>query len=242
MRDPFQVLGVSSSASEDEIKHAYRDLAKKYHPDLHPGDKKAEDKMKEINEAYAEAIQIKKNGGYHPNQYGSQQGSPYGWNPFDQSAWGAQGSWNPFGQTAWNTQSGWNPFGQETQTASESDPQLQAAMDYIQTGRYQEALNILQSMSGESARWHYISALAHRGLGNQVAAFSHARSAVQMDPNNLTYRSLLNQLQSTTSGYTQRGGSPFGRTACMSSPCLSLLAINFLMRCLCGGRGYFLCC
>ena len=53
-RDPFSVLGVSSSASEDEIKTAYRKLAKKYHPDLNPGDKSAEEKMKEVNQAYDE--------------------------------------------------------------------------------------------------------------------------------------------------------------------------------------------
>ena len=55
MNDPFAVLGVSSSATEDEIKSAYRRLAKKYHPDLNPGDKAAEQKMKEINEAYTQA-------------------------------------------------------------------------------------------------------------------------------------------------------------------------------------------
>ena len=43
--DPFAVLGLSSSATEDEIKSAYRKLAKKYHPDLNPGDKAAEEKI-----------------------------------------------------------------------------------------------------------------------------------------------------------------------------------------------------
>lgn len=50
--DPFQVLGVSPNASEDEIRQAYRRLAKKYHPDLNPGDKTAAQKMNEINAAY----------------------------------------------------------------------------------------------------------------------------------------------------------------------------------------------
>lgn len=51
-RDYYEVLGIDKSASSDEIKKAYRTLAKKYHPDLNPGDKTAEEKFKEINEAY----------------------------------------------------------------------------------------------------------------------------------------------------------------------------------------------
>ncbi|HLS53102.1 MAG TPA: DnaJ domain-containing protein, partial [Tissierellaceae bacterium] len=51
-KDYYKILGIDKNASDAEIKRAYRDLAKKYHPDLHPNDKNAQAKFQEINEAY----------------------------------------------------------------------------------------------------------------------------------------------------------------------------------------------
>src|SRR5215468_1460361 len=51
-RDYYEVLGLSNTASEDEIKKSYRALARKFHPDVNPGDKSAEAKFKEVQEAY----------------------------------------------------------------------------------------------------------------------------------------------------------------------------------------------
>lgn len=51
--NPYKVLGISNTASKEEIRKSYRALARKYHPDVNPGDKAAEEKFKEINDAYA---------------------------------------------------------------------------------------------------------------------------------------------------------------------------------------------
>ncbi|MEW6571469.1 MAG: molecular chaperone DnaJ [Nitrospirota bacterium] len=73
VKDFYKILGVSKDASQDEIKKAYRKLARKYHPDLNPGDKTAEQKFKEINEAYDILSDPKKRAEY--DQYG---GIPFG--------------------------------------------------------------------------------------------------------------------------------------------------------------------
>lgn len=67
-RDYYEVLGVSKGATDAEIKKAYRKEAKKYHPDLHPGDKEAEAKFKEVNEAYEVLSDSTKKARY--DQYG----------------------------------------------------------------------------------------------------------------------------------------------------------------------------
>ena len=88
MSDPYKVLGVSPDATDEQIKQAYRRLAKKYHPDLNPGDEAAAEKMQQINAAYEQiknpekATQSNPYGGYDPyGGYGRQsyeeEGDPY---------------------------------------------------------------------------------------------------------------------------------------------------------------------
>lgn len=71
MDDPYKVLGVSPDASDEEIKKAYRRLAKEYHPDRNPGDREAAKKMQQINDAYDRIKNPEKN-------RSSQQGQGYG--------------------------------------------------------------------------------------------------------------------------------------------------------------------
>ena len=172
INDPFQVLGVTSSATEEEIKAAYRKLAKKYHPDLHPGSATAEAKMKEINEAYSEAIKIKKSGGTYTGGY---QGS---------SQSGYQGGFNGFG--GFSGFDGFGGFQQEyqrrqsyqTQEKTYADPVMQAAADYLRTGRFTDAMRTLNQVIEHDAAWHALSARANLGLNNRIAALEHARTAV----------------------------------------------------------------
>lgn len=96
-RDYYEILGVSKSASDDEIKKAYRKLAVKYHPDRNPGDKEAEAKFKEINEAHEVLSDKQKRARYDQFGHagvGGAAGSPFGGsNPF------SGGNFNFNGQT-----------------------------------------------------------------------------------------------------------------------------------------------
>lgn len=74
--DPYSVLGVSPGCTEEELKTAYRKLAKQYHPDLHPGDETAARRMNEINAAYEQIKNPPKTGGFY-GQPGAGQNGPY---------------------------------------------------------------------------------------------------------------------------------------------------------------------
>lgn len=86
-RDYYEVLGVSKTASDDEIKSAFRRMAKQYHPDLHPDDKEAEAKFKEVNEAYEVLSNADKRAKY----------DQFGHAAFDPTAGAGGYSWSGFG-------------------------------------------------------------------------------------------------------------------------------------------------
>ena len=214
--DPYKVLGLDRNASDEDVKRAYRALAKKYHPDLNPGDQEAARRMQEVNAAYE---QIR-----NPEKFRQQS----------QSQGGAYG--DPF--TGW-----YDPFtGYRQQTQQQTGDQYQrAAEQYIRFGRYREALNTLQRSTERNARWYYLSALANDGLGNQVTALEHIRRAVAMEPDNYQYQQVLNQMEHGGAAYRQQAGNYRGFT--MGGDFCTNLCMCYLFNIFCcGGQGFFLCC
>lgn len=84
---------------------------------------------------------------------------------------------------------------------SEQDLHLRAAANFINNGRYQEAMNVLNGINEHTARWYYYSAIANSGLGNNATALQHAKEALRMEPANYQYQMLVNQFESGGSWY-----------------------------------------
>jgi len=216
--DPYKVLGVGPDASDEDIKRAYRRLAKKYHPDLNPGDQEAARKMQEVNAAYEQIKNPEKFTGQQQGGYGS-----YGY---------GGGYYDPFG--------GYYRQQQSYSGSQTGDQYQQAAYQYIRFGRYQEALNALSNATQRDARWYYLSALANDGLGNQVTALEHIRKAVSMEPDNPEYLSALDQIEHGGAAYRRQAGN-FQGFSMGFDPCTNLCLCYLANIFCCGGRGMFCC-
>lgn len=210
--DPYKVLGVTPDTPPDEIKKAYRRLAKQYHPDLHPDDPECARKMNEINSAYDQIN--------NPQKYQRQQ-SNYGY-----GGGGGTGYADPFG----GAYEGWGQRTYTTYDASGDPAEFQSAWQLIQSGEYQQALQVLEGVDGRgrTARWYFLSGLANSGLGNKILALQQVQQAVRMDPNNLEYQLVLQQLQMSGQFYQQQNANycSMGTASWCTSMCLLNLMCN----------------
>ena len=223
MRDPYQVLGVSQDATEEEIKKAYRKLSRMYHPDANinnPNKAQAEEKFKEIQQAYQQIMKQREQGS---SPYGN-QGYGYGNNGYGNGG---------------NAQNG---YGRSNAGADDEESvYFRAALNYISSGHYKEALNVLNNIPQHSAQWYYYSSIANQGLGNNAAALEQAKKATEMEPQNAEYAGWRQRMESGGSWYTGRqtqyGGMPVSSG---SGFCWKLCLANLICNLCCGGGG--LCC
>ena len=222
--DPYKVLGVSYNASDDEIKKAYRQLSRKYHPDANvgnPNQEQYEEKFKEVQQAYNLIMD-------------QRQGKAQAQQGYGDDFWGFGSYTNAYG-------------GQSQQTECLDEKYLRSALNYIQNGYYREGLNVLEQVQERRGPWFYYSAFANYKVGNNAIAIEHAKAACAFEPNNYHYANLLRQMQGGETRYQQRsaqyGGNPslYGSNYC-GQMCGACLVAN-----LCCGGGYMglpiiLCC
>lgn len=224
VKNPYTVLGLKETATADEVKAAYRALAKKYHPDLNPDSREAEQKMKEVNEAYDMIVNHK----WDPNASSYQNAGGY------QSGY-SRGYADPFGGFGFGG-FGFGGFGnQGYYQQREESADLRAVRNYINSGHYDEALHLLSTITLRDGYWFYLSALANEGAGNRITALDHAKKAVSMEPGNMEFRELVNRLD-----YDSGASGRYGRQFTMPRNGMYSLLLCFLAN-LCCGRGIFCC-
>ncbi len=231
-RSPYEVLGVPVSAADDQIKAAYRKLAKKYHPDLNGGSASAEAKMKEINEAYT--LLIKHKGQEQPagGAYG-QSAQPWGYGGQQYTYTGGANPFEEFFRRAQQsrTYTSYNGY-------TELDPELKRVEDAYIERDIPRARQLLSQMTNRTAGWYFWSAVVDVAQGNRVSALNNARTAVQMDGSQPAFQALYNQLQSGGQAYRKAGTMQGFLGGLCNNPCLTCLAVNALFSCCCRGFCY----
>lgn len=216
MIDPYQVLGISRGASDEEIKKAYRSLSRRYHPDANinnPNKAQAEEKFKQVQQAYDQIMKEKQQGSSYGGNYGNGYGTGYGYGGF-----GGYGT-------------GDDSYGR---SSTQDSAKMQAAANYIRNRYYKEALNALNDIPfGErQGRWYYYSAVANNGMGNTATALEHIRRAVELEPSNIQYRQFKQSLENGGTWYTSMGDD-YDRPYAGRSWCMSMLLLNLFCNCCC---------
>lgn len=181
MNNPYEVLGVKPGASEEEIRAAYRELVKKYHPDKYvdnPLADLAEEKMQEINEAYDVLM---KKGGAGTGAYGGQQAYGYGQQQYQ-------------GNYGGNTNSYYYAIRQE-----------------IDRNNLAKAEQMLIQAPNRDAEWYFLSGVLSFRKGYREDGLANIEQAMAMDPDNYEYRRFYQNLKSGAHMYANRSnGQGYG--------------------------------
>lgn len=195
IEDPYKVLGLDQDASADDIKKAYRKMAKLYHPDLHPDDPDITEKMNAVNEAYDMLT--------NPSKYAAKRAQ--------ETAQEQDGGVEIVADRAPATTS--KRINRPTVLEGDS-PEIEQVVSLLNTNQFIDAIQILTDIpsKGRDARWYYLSALANQMLGNGVPATEQIHKACQLDPQNQAYLDLFYQFQDANQIYSNTApkGFPFG--------------------------------
>ena len=200
MKDPYGVLGISKDASPEEIKKAYRKLAKKYHPDIYvinPLADLAAEKFKEINEAYEQLSGASTAGGYQ------------GQNSYPGSGAGGAGN---FAQIR----------------------------NLINMNHIDEADRALDQMTSRTAEWFFLKGTIFMRRGWHSQGLNFIRQAVNMDPHNMEYRSVLNRYMNQGQQYRNVGTNMQGGNMSACDCCQGLICADCCCECM--GGDLINCC
>ena len=201
VKDPYEVLGVKRGASQEEIRQAYRELVKKYHPDKYQGNPLADlakEKLQEVNEAY----DMLKNGG--SGYSGSSYGGSYGGSSYSGGSYSGGSSYSGANAGIYN--------------------QIRNA---INQNNIAYAEQLLSGVTARDAEWHFLSGVLSIRRGYIADGLANVQRAMEMDPNNAEYRQVYSQMSRMGGMYRQRGdmmgggyGVPCGGSmlTCMMAP------------------------
>ena len=247
--DPYKVLGVSRDADKETIKKAYRQKAKQYHPDLHPDDPVAAQKMNEVNEAYdmlnnPEKYRQQTGSGYGGQTYRSPYGSAYGgyYQGNSQRSQSQGGGFyggyygGGFGSYDFDDFFGFGGY-QRSAEIPKPTPEpgdlgtIRQTIDFINMGQYSYAAQTLNSMVSvqRNDRWYYLSAIVNYKMGQRALALEQIQRAVQMAPNKAVYQQTMQAMRQSGTTYQQTGRVYQSYTDGMSKMCTRLCWLHCLL-------------
>ena len=211
MKDPYKVLGVSKKASDEEIKRAYRELVKKYHPDNYdennPLRDLANEKMQEVNEAYDKIQKLRSN-------QGGSSSSSSGFN--------------------------YDDFSNDFNSQGSSSDVYANVRRMINDRRFTDAEKTLTAVENadRTAEWHYLASVLLMHRNRQNDAMRELEIACNMDPYNVEYQKAKEMFNNSARGYgstyNNAGARPRSSSDDACNCCANLICLDCLCECLGG--------